>query len=94
MQRGFLRIVAVLLVLLATIYAGDYCVVRYRIPHGRYPFGQVTVQPLYVIHQKNGKVDYEMGDLETDVCIRSLFPHMDYSPCWYLSRHTERHINI
>jgi hypothetical protein len=94
MQRRILQAFAVSLFLLATVYTGDYCVVRYRIPGGRNAFGQVTVQPLYVIHQKNGKIDYEMGDPETDVCVRSLFPHMGYSPCWYLSRHTERQINI
>jgi hypothetical protein len=94
MQRKLFRGVAVLLVLLAMVYAGDYCVVRYRIPRGRYPFGQVAVQPLYVIHQKNGKIVYEMGDPETDACVRSLFPHMGYSPCWYLSRHAEKQIDI
>jgi hypothetical protein len=94
MKRRLLQAFVVSLILLAMVYAGDYSVVRYRVPYGRPPFGQVTIQPLYVIHQKNGKIDYEMGDPEIDVCVRSIFPHMGYSPCWYLSRHTDRHIDI
>lgn len=80
--------------LLVVLYVGDYCAVRYRIPYGRDPFGQVTVQPVYVIHEKNGKIEYQFADPEVDACVRSLFPHMGYSPCWYLSRHTEKQINI
>jgi hypothetical protein len=80
MQRGFLRIVAVLLVLLATIYAGDYCVVRYRIPHGRYPFGQVTVQPLYVIHQKMGRLTTRWETW------RRMYVFVPYSRTWITVR--------
>jgi hypothetical protein len=94
MHRRFLRAVAGTLALLAIVDAGDYALVRYRIAANRDPFGQAMVQPLYVIHQKNGKIDYQMGDQETAACIRSLFPHLGYSPCWYLNRHTEKRINI
>jgi hypothetical protein len=94
MKRIFLRTTAIAFVLLTIVYAGDYCVVRYRILKGRYPFGQVVVQPFYAIHQKNGKIEYQMGDPETDACVRSIFPHMGYTPCWYLSRHTDKHIDI
>jgi hypothetical protein len=94
MKRIALRATIVLVTMLGVVYAGDYCVVRYRVPNDRYPFAQVVVQPFYVIHQKNGKIDYERGEPENDQCIRSLFPHMGYAPCWYLSRHTEKHIDI
>jgi hypothetical protein len=26
-------------------------------------------------------------------CVHSLFPHMGYQPCWYLSRHSEQRTN-
>lgn len=94
MKRGFLRAGVGLLTLVAIVYVGDFCVVRYKIPHDRDPFGQVTVQPVYVIHEKNGKIEYQFADPEVDACVRSLFPHMGYSPCWYLSRHTEKQINV
>jgi hypothetical protein len=94
MKRILIRATIVLLTVLAMVYMGDYCGVRYRISRGRYPFDQVVVQPFYIIHQKNGKIDYERGDLESDQCVRSLFPHMGYAPCWYLSRHPDKHIDI
>jgi hypothetical protein len=94
MRRWLLSVILVWLALLAIVYVGDYCVVRYKLPHGRNPFGQVTVQPVYVIHEKSGKIEYQFADPETDACVRSLFPHMGYSPCWYLKRHTEKQINI
>jgi hypothetical protein len=94
MKRIVLRATIVLLTVLGIVYVVDYCVVRYRIPRGRYPFAQVVVQPFYAIHQKNGKIDYETADPENDQCVRSIFPHMGYAPCWYLSRHTEKHIDI
>jgi hypothetical protein len=94
MKRKILIAALASLVLLAIVYAGDYCVLRFRIRSSRDTFGQVTVQPVYVIHEKNGKIEYQFADPETDVCVHSLFPHMGYSPCWYLSRHTERQIDI
>jgi hypothetical protein len=94
MKRRFLRTIAGILALFAIVYAGDYALLRYRIAANRDPFGQAKVQSLYVIHQKNGKIDYQRGDQETAACVRSLFPHLGYSPCWYLNRHTERRINI
>jgi hypothetical protein len=94
MNRRLLQTFAGILALLAIVYAGDSAVVRYRIAANRDPFGQAIIQSLYVIHQKNGKIDYQMGDKETATCIRSLFPHLGYSPCWYLNRHTEKRIDI
>jgi hypothetical protein len=94
MKRRFLRAGVLLVGLLVVLYVGDYCAVRYKIPYGRDPFGQVTVQPVYVIHEKNGKIEYQFAAPEIDACVHSLFPHMGYSPCWYLSRHTEKQINI
>ena len=89
-----LRALAVLIALLAIVYAGDYLSLRYRIPHQREPFGTVEIQPLYVIHEKSGKTEYDFPPPETATCVRSLFPHFDYAPCWYLRRHTEKRIDI
>jgi hypothetical protein len=94
MKRVIVRGLLILLFLTATVYGGDYCSVRYQIPHGRPQYGQVTVNTLYVIHVKGGKIQYEPGDQETDTCVHSLFPHMGYTPCWYLSRHTDKLIDI
>ena len=94
MKRALLWTVTAIVVIAALLYVGDYCSLRFQIPGGRPQFGQVTVNPLYAIHVKSGKIQYEPGQQETDTCVHSLFPHFGSSPCWYLSRHTEKIINI
>ena len=89
-----LRIVVAVVLLVLLAYAGDYISVRYRIPKGRDPFSTVTIQPYYAIHQKNGRTEYDFAQPETQVCVRSLFPHFGYSPCWYVNRHTDKRIDI
>jgi hypothetical protein len=94
MKAAILRGALATLALLVLVYAADYCSLRYQIPQGRPQFGEITVDNLYAIHQKNGKTEYELGQPETDQCVHSLFPHYGYSPCWYASRHTEKRIEI
>src|ERR1035441_8539805 len=31
---------------------------------------------------------------QTEFCVRSLFPHLGYIPCWYLRRHATKRIEI
>ncbi len=94
MQRAIVIGIGVVVILVLLVYAGDYCSVRYQIPGGRPQFGQVQMNVMYVIHVKAGKIQYEPGPLETDTCVHSLFPQMGYSPCWYLSRHSDKLIDI
>jgi hypothetical protein len=94
MERVIRLAVLALLALAAVVYGGDYLSVRYRIPGGREQYGQITVNVLYVIHVKGGKIQYEPGPQETDTCVHSLFPHFGDNPCWYASRHTDKLINI
>ena len=62
MKRAILRGLLAMLVLLLVVYVGDYCALRYQIPRGRPQFGQITVDTLYAIRQKNGKTEYELGE--------------------------------
>jgi hypothetical protein len=94
LKNIILRIVGVATLLLCVVYAGDYLSVRYKIPKGRDPFSTVTIQPYYAIHEKNGKTEYDFAQPENQACVRSLFPHFGYSPCWYLKRHTDKRIDI
>ncbi len=94
MKRVFLNGLAAVLVLLAVTYVGDYCSVRYQIPGHRPQFGQITRNVLYVIHVKGAKIQYEPGPQETDTCVHSLFPQYGCTPCWYLSRHPDKLIDI
>ena len=94
MKGVLLRIIVALVLIVLVTYAGDYLSVRYRIPKGRDPLSTVTVQPYYAIHQKNGKIEYDFAPPEDQTCVRSLFPHFGYSPCWYVKRHTDKRIDI
>ena len=94
-MKGILfRVIAALVVLALIVYAGDYVSLRYKLPNNRDPFSTVTIQPYYVIHQKSGKTEYDFADPQSQVCVRSLFPHFGYAPCWYLNRLTEKRIDI
>ncbi len=88
------RILLAMILLIAVVYLCDYIVLRYRIGKNRNAFGTVTVQRFYAIKQKNGKTEFSTGDTEDVTCVNSLFPHAGYSPCWYLSRHDEKQVNI
>ena len=69
------------------VYAGDYAAVRFRIPKARNPFGTVQVQRYYSVMKKDGEPDFYFNPPQDQVCVRSLFPHLGYTPCWYLNRH-------
>jgi hypothetical protein len=94
MKRLFTWVVVFAVVLIASIYAGDYVSLRYRIPHDRPQFGTVTVTEMYAIHEKNNKTEYQFPPPQDQVCVESLFPHFGYAPCWYLRRHSEKRIDI
>ena len=87
------RIILITLALLSILYAGDYASVRFRIPPGREPYGTVSVRPYYVVPQKGGKLEFYFVDPYSQTCVKSLFPHFGYTPCWYLSRHARQRID-
>ena len=82
------------LLALAGLYAGDYLSARYGIPGNRQTLGSVPVETLYAVRQKSGRIEYMLGDTETQTCVRSLFPHLGYTPCWYLSGHARKRVEI
>jgi hypothetical protein len=80
--------------LLSITYAADYLSVRYRIPGNREQFGTVTVRRYDAVQEKNGKTEFLFNPPEAQTCVRSLFPHFGYTPCWYLQRHAEQRTDI
>lgn len=88
------RILVVAGSMLCLIYAGDYTSVRFRIPKGRVPFGTVQVQRYYSVTKKNGEPDFYFNPPQDQACVRSLFPHLGYTPCWYLERHKTQKISV
>jgi len=75
-------------------YAVDCVVFRYRVSENRQPFGQVTISSYDALQQKNGKTEFIFNPQEAQTCVRALFPHAGFVPCWYLRRHTEPRIDI
>lgn len=94
MKKITARSTGALVLLAALVYAGDYFLVRFKIPKSHEPFSSVTIQPYYAIHQKNGKTEFDYAQPQTQVCVQSLFPHFGYDPCWYVKRHTDKRIDI
>jgi hypothetical protein len=88
------RVARFVLLALILVYAGDYISARFRLPNDRQTLGSVDVQIMWAIRQKNGRIDYELGDTETRPCLYSLFPHLGYTPCWYLTRHKNQVITV
>ena len=85
------RIVAIVALLLAAIYAGDYMAARLR---GANALGTVQVQPYYAVPLKDGKTEFMLLDPETQTCVKSLLPHFGYGPCWYLDGRKQQRINM
>jgi len=84
--------VAVLL-LPAILYVCDYASVRYRLYEKHDPLGTVQIQRYYAVRQKDRKTEFIFTDPETQTCVYSMFPHLGYSPCWYLNRRKVIRIN-
>jgi len=85
------RIVAIVALLLAAIYVGDYLAARLR---GANALGTVQVQPYYAVPLKDGKTEFVLLDPETQTCVKSLLPHFGYGPCWYLDGRKQQRINM
>ena len=94
MKRLRLRLLGAVILFAAYAYAADYLSLRFRFPGNRNPFGTVTITQTYVIHEKNGKTEYQFPPPQDQVCVQSLFPHFGCSPCWYLRRHSQQQIDI
>ncbi len=93
-KRVLFRTIVALPLLAGLTYAGDYISLQVNIPPGRQKYGTVQVQPFYIIHQKNGKIEYEYSPPEDDTCVNSLLPHFGFPPCWYLKRHPEKKVEV
>jgi hypothetical protein len=83
-----------LVALTLVAFTADYAVLRVRIAANHQPYGTVTLQHYYAVQQKNGKTEFIFDPPAPATCVHSLFPHAGYSPCWYLSRHTEPRTDI
>jgi hypothetical protein len=92
--RPFSRIFVALVLTSALLYLGDYLVLRYRVATRWHPYETVTVHPYYAVPKKNRSTEFLFDQPHDEQCVNSLFPHLDHSTCWYLTRHKERRIDM
>jgi hypothetical protein len=91
------RTLVAVIALLAILYAGDYGVLRLRAAHPRFggACDSVHMVRLLAIPLKSGRTEYELDARQPEVtvsCVRALFPHQGYQPCWYVRRNSQKPI--
>jgi hypothetical protein len=86
------RLVLVVIASIVLVYLADYLAVRIPIPKSRAAYATVTVRPYYDVALKSGKSDLYILDPQQQTCVNSIFPHMGFTPCWYLRKHTHPRI--
>ena len=90
LKRLLKRVGVAAAALLIIWYVGDYLSLKIR----NTSLSTVQVSKIYAVPQKDGKTSYEPGEIETQTCVNSMFPHLGYSPCWYLKRHRTQQVNL
>ncbi len=78
------------LLLPGALYAADYLWLRIRVNHPNAGLAFGTVQFYWATPLKNGKEEVYFDQPQTEACVRSLFSHFGYRPCWSSSRETVR----
>jgi hypothetical protein len=80
------RALVVAVLLLAAVYAADSLWVWWRTgaASGEGVLGSVTFY--IVVPLKSGKTEIYFDQPQTEICVRALFPHLGYRPCWYANR--------
>lgn len=58
----------------------------------RGPLDTVQIQRTYQIPHKDGRAEFAFAEPQSVTCVHSIFPHLGYSPCWYLKRHSKQTI--
>jgi hypothetical protein len=85
-----MKVAAIALIMAFTgLYVGDYAIAKSK------PLISVRIQPFYAIHEKNGKTEFDYSvPPETQTCVSSMLPHLGSNPCWYVTKHKTRKIEI
>ncbi|MGC2656852.1 MAG: hypothetical protein WA324_02670 [Bryobacteraceae bacterium] len=93
MKRTLSRILAFFVITVAVVWVCDYLSVIFKFPN-KQPFGTVMVQTYYAVPQKDGKTQFLFDQPQQQSCVHSLFPHTGLEPCWYLSSHTQKRVDM
>ena len=92
-QAAFWAVLA-LVALTCLLYLTDLAVLRWRFDTKRAATQVITIRPYFAIPRKDHRTEFMADDPKEETCVNSLFPHAGASPCWYLSRHKDRRIDM
>jgi hypothetical protein len=87
-------VAAGLIAITCVAYLADFAILRWKFKNKRDAFATVKVSPYYAVPRKDHKIEYMFQDPEDETCVNSLFPHGGNSPCWYLTRHREKRVDL
>jgi hypothetical protein len=79
-------------VALAVVYVVEDVRVRYRMRRAETEEVMGAETFYYATLRKDGRVEIFWDQPQTEICVRSLFPHEGYRPCWYAHRSPVRTI--
>lgn len=80
------RVLLAGLALFVVVYIADYAVLKVRASRGNGAGAFDSVTIVQGTQLKNGRVEVFTDQGQPTRCVNSIFPHLGYSPCWYLRR--------
>jgi hypothetical protein len=91
--RAISRIATAIVIACLVVYAADAAWLFARAAARRPTTGSVQVRVMLAVPRKDGRVEFTPGAVESQPCVRALFPHRGLGPCWYAERHTRKEID-
>lgn len=91
-KRWLWRLLLGTAAVLCLLYVVDFAQARLRMARGS-AFDSVTIDRYSAIHEKNNRMEFNYLGSDQQTCLRALFPHAGYAPCWYARRHKEQQID-
>ncbi len=80
LQRAIIAVLAAAIL----IYLADYAILKIRVSTGSGASAFDSIPIIQGTPMKDGRVQIFTSDSQTETCVRSLFPHLGYRPCWYV----------
>ncbi|WP_049761898.1 hypothetical protein [Candidatus Korobacter versatilis] len=92
MKRLVLRVGIGVALALGPVGAVDLATFYARKAMGRNVYDTVAVDVVDVIPQKGNKAEYVPQGVQNVSCVRSLLPHENQHPCWYVRRNAVQEV--
>jgi hypothetical protein len=80
------RVALIVVAALVLLYLADYALLRHKMANPDQTVAYGTITSFYGTPTKNGKMEIFTDHPLTETCVHSLFPHVGYRACWYVSQ--------